>query len=86
LNKVDKCILQIVLDIKIISYIINRNFEIPQKNQDKRDLMYNRETKSVAFVQYSECLSYPLSFYATQMIYPFLNSSISANHDEGEGF
>ena len=49
MNKGDKCILQIVLDIKIISYIINQNFEIPQKNQDKRDFMYNRETKSVAF-------------------------------------
>ena len=34
------------------------------------------------FEHYSECLSNPLPFYATQIIHPFLNSSISANHDK----
>ena len=33
------------------------------------------------FVQYSECLSNPLPFYATQIINPFPNSGISSNHD-----
>ena len=33
------------------------------------------------FVHYSERLSNPLSFYATQIIKPFHNSRISANHD-----
>ena len=35
------------------------------------------------FVQYSECLSHPLPFYATQIINPFPNSRISANHEKG---
>ena len=35
------------------------------------------------FVQYSECLSNPLLFYATRIINPFLNSRISANHAKG---
>ena len=35
------------------------------------------------FVQYSECLSIPLPFYGTmEIITPFLNSRISANHDK----
>ena len=37
-------------------------------------------------VQYSECLSIPLPYYATQIISPFLISMISANHDKGKGF
>ena len=32
-------------------------------------------------VQFSKCLSTPLPFQATQIITPFLNSRISANHD-----
>ena len=28
----------------------------------------------------------PLTLFTTQMIYPFLNSRISANHDKGQGF
>ena len=28
----------------------------------------------------------PLLFIATQIIYPLLNSMISANHDKGEGY
>ena len=35
------------------------------------------------FVHFSECLS---NFYATQMINPFLNSRILANHDKGLEF
>ena len=31
-------------------------------------------------------MSYPLSFYATQIICHFLNSRISAKYDEVEGF
>ena len=38
------------------------------------------------FLQYSEYLSNPLPFYATQFINPLLNSRISANHDKGVGF
>ena len=34
------------------------------------------------FVHYSECLSHPLLFYATQMINRLLNIRISANHDK----
>jgi hypothetical protein len=30
----------------------------------------------------TKCLSFSLPFYATQKISPFLNSSISANHDK----
>ena len=37
------------------------------------------------FVRYSKSLSTPapLPFYANQIITPFLNSRISANHDKG---
>ena len=38
------------------------------------------------FVHFSECLLNPLSFYATQIIIPFLHLRISANHDKGWGF
>ena len=38
------------------------------------------------FVQYSECLSNLLPNYETQIINPFLNSMISANHDKGQEF
>ena len=38
------------------------------------------------FVQYSECILNPPTFYATKIIHPFPNSSISTNHDKGEGF
>ena len=33
----------------------------------------------------SECLSYPLPFYATHINEPFLNSMISTNHDIVKG-
>ena len=36
-------------------------------------------------MKYTKYLSYPFSFYATQIICPFLNSSISANHDKVDG-
>ena len=35
-------------------------------------------------MKYSKCLSYPTSILCNQMIIPFLNSSISANHDKLE--
>ena len=38
------------------------------------------------FVHFRECLYHPLPFYATQMIKPFLNSWISANHNKGVVF
>ena len=38
------------------------------------------------FVQYCECLSNLLLYYATQIINPFLNSRISANPEKGQGF
>ena len=47
-------------------------------------IFYNTSTNSAAFVQYSKCLSYPFPFYATQIINPFPNSRISANHDKVE--
>ena len=34
---------------------------------------------------FSKCPFYPLHFYATQMINPFLDSMISANHGKVEG-
>ena len=36
-------------------------------------------------MKYSKYLSYPRHFYATQIINPFLNYRISANHDIVEG-
>ena len=33
-------------------------------------------------MKYTKCLSYPPSFYATQLITPSLNSWSSANHDK----
>ena len=33
-------------------------------------------------MKYNKCLSYPLPFYATQMINPFLNSRLLVNHDK----
>ena len=41
------------------------------------------QQKARNFVHYSECLSNPLPFYATQIINPFLTSRISANHNKG---
>jgi len=41
---------------------------------------YNRETIVMSNYEIHQCLSYPLSFYATQIINPLLNSRISANH------
>ena len=38
------------------------------------------------FVHYSECLSNPLPFYATQIINPFLTLRISANKNKRLGF
>ena len=35
--------------------------------------------------KYSEYLSNPLPFFETQMIYPFLNTRISANYDKVDG-
>ena len=32
--------------------------------------------------KYTKCFSYPLSFYATQIVNPFINTRISANHDK----
>ena len=46
---------------------------------DKR--FYNRET--FAWLNYKKCLSY-LPFHLSQIIYPFLNSSISSNHNRVE--
>ena len=43
---------------------------------------YDRET--IAALNYNKCLSYPLSFNATQIINPFLKLRISANHDKVE--
>ena len=43
---------------------------------NKRDFMLEKQIARY-FVQYSEFLSTLLSFYATQMIYPFPNSMIS---------
>ena len=37
-------------------------------------------------MKYGKCLSYPLPFNATQIINPFLDSMISANHEKGEEF
>ena len=37
------------------------------------------------FTQYSEWFSIPLPFYATQIVNPYINLRISANHDKGDG-
>ena len=47
----------------------------------KRDFIIEKQI-AWHFVKYCECLSYPLTFYATQIINPFLNSRIPANHDK----
>ena len=38
------------------------------------------------FLQYSECLTNPLPFYATQIIKHFPNLRTIGNHDKGWGF
>ena len=38
------------------------------------------------FVHYRECFYHNLSFYATQIINPFLTLRLSDNHDKGMGF
>ena len=38
------------------------------------------------FVQYSDVFQIPLPFYETQIINPFLDLSISANHGKRGGF
>ena len=45
----------------------------------KRDFIIEKQIGR-HFVQYTKCLSIPLPFYATQIINPFLNQLISANH------
>ena len=50
----------------------------------KRDFIIEKHTAR-HFVQYCECLSTLLHFYATKIVNPFLNSRISAIHDKGLG-
>ena len=52
---------------------------------DKRYFMIDQQIAQ-HFVHYSKCLYHPLLFFATQIIIPFLNSKISANHDKWLGF
>ena len=61
------------------------SFRLNKLCVDKSDFMTEKQIAKY-FVQYSECLSNPLPFYATQIINPILNSMISANHNKGEGF
>ena len=49
----------------------------------KKKRFYNRET--IELCNTSNVFHTPLSFYATQIINPFLNSRISANHDKVDG-
>ena len=51
----------------------------------KRCFMIERQIAR-HFVHYSECLSNPLPFYATQILNPFLNLIILAKHDKGLGY
>ena len=36
-------------------------------------------------MKYIKCLLYPIPFYATEIVNPFHNSRISANHDKVDG-
>ena len=40
----------------------------------------NEKKYQLPNTDYSKCLSNPLPFYAMKIIYPFLNSNITANH------
>ena len=55
------------------------------KCQFKRDFILDHQIAR-HFVQYSEWLSDPLPFYATQLINSFLNAKNPANHDKEWGF
>ena len=48
---------------------------------DKRDCIIEKHLPHW-IIKYIKCLSYPLPFYTTQKINPFLNSRISANHEK----
>ena len=50
----------------------------------KRDFIIEKELPHW-IMKCSKSLSCLLPFYATQMIKPFLNSRLSANHDNGDG-
>ena len=50
----------------------------------KRDIIIEKEFQRW-IMKYIKCFSYPLPFYATQIICPFLNSRNSANHDKVNG-
>ena len=47
------------------------------QNIFSKEILLQRNISRV--MKYNKCLSYPLSFYATQIINPFLNSRISDN-------
>ena len=76
-----------------IGYAAIFNFKII--NKFCANCLYNCEHKryfiidqqiAEHFVHYSKYLSKPLPFYATEMINPFFNSRISANHNKELGF
>ena len=52
----------------------------------KKTRFYDKETiTALTYKIHQICLSYPLSFFANQIINPFLNSRISANHKKVQG-
>ena len=68
---------------------IGRSLEISWK-RDGEDTLFNRIIMIEyqlprGIMKYSKCPTYPLHFYATQIINTFLNWRISANHDKEEG-
>ena len=63
---------------------INSNF-LREIYTNKRYFVIDKQ-KARHFVHFSEILTSPILFYATQIINPFLNLRISANQDKERNF
>ena len=59
------------------------NYVVGKKNKHKR--FYDRGTIATLNYEIKQISSIPLHFYETQIINPFLNFRISANHDKDNG-
>ena len=57
------------------------------KKWESKRRFYIRGTNSAVFcVIHQICINPPLPFYATQIINPFVNSIVSANHEKEKDF
>ena len=69
------CLLAIVPTAIILIGISSHHIDLKKYSQIQRDFKLKKQ------IPLRKCPSYPLTFYGTQIINPFLSSMISANHN-----